>query len=150
MGASSTKIWVAVMTLLALTYVFLMGGRALTLISDGQPIAVVMGIAMLAFPLLALWAIARELVFGLQAEKLVQRAISEGIAELDLELRPSGRATKESAQRAFEQVSESFDEESWSAWLALSEAYEAAGDRKRARSAMRKAISLANNPKAAQ
>lgn len=132
------------MTALALGYIFLLGGRAITLIADTNPIAKAMGLGMAVFPLVAVWAIWRELRFGLAAERLTKRALELNLPELELELRPSGRATKESAAKAFEEVKNSFDESEWTQWLLLSEAYEASGDRKRARACMRKAISLAD------
>ena len=139
-----TKIWVAVMTLLALTYVLLLGGRALALLGEANPIAVAMGAGMLLFPIVALWAIWKEIQFGFAAEALTKRALAENLAELELELRPSGRATKESAAKAFDRLKQEFDENKWTDWYLLSEAYEASGDRKRARFSMRKALLLAN------
>ncbi len=132
------------MTAFALTYVFLLGGRAATMLSESNPIAIAMGVGMAVFPIVACWAIWREIRFGIQAERITKRALELGLPELDLQLRPSGRATKESAAKAFEQVKDNFDESQWTQWLLLSEAYEASGDRKRARESMRKAISLAN------
>jgi len=136
------------MTAFALTYVFLLGGRALAMLNESSPVAIAMGIGMAVFPLVAIWAIWREIKFGIDAERITKRALEMGLPELELELRPSGRATKESAALAFEAVKEAFDESDWTQWLLLSEAYEASGDRKRARESMRKAISLANQPKA--
>lgn len=131
------------MTLLALTYVFLLGGRSLTLLADPSPIAIAMGAGMLLFPIVAVWAIWKEIRFGFAAETLTKRAISENLIELNLDLRPSGRATKESARKAFEDLKQDFDETLWTNWFLLSEAYEASGDRKRARASMRKALLLA-------
>lgn len=145
-----TKIWVVVMTLLALTYVLLLGGRAFALLEEDSPVAVAMGAGMLLFPIVAIWAIWKEIQFGFAAEALTKRALSENLAELELELRPSGRATKESAAKAFEALKQDFDETQWTAWYLLSEAYEASGDRKRARSSMRKALLLAKQSKAPQ
>jgi hypothetical protein len=127
------------MTLLTLIYVALMAGRAFTLLSETSIIAKLMGAGMLLFPLVALWALWRELKFGFQSERLVKRALEQGLYELELDLRPSGRATKESAALAFEKVKAEFDD-SWQHWLLLAEAYDASGDRKRARAAMRTAI----------
>jgi hypothetical protein len=90
----------------------------------------------------------REIKFGIDAEKITKRALSIELPELELVLRPSGRATKESAALAFDSVKQNFDESQWTQWLLLSEAYEASGDRKRARESMRKAISLANQAEA--
>lgn len=138
------------MTLLALTYVFLLGGRSLTLLADPSPIAIAMGAGMLLFPIVAVWAIWKEIRFGFAAEALTKRAISENLIELNLDLRPSGRATKESATKAFEDLKQDFDETLWTNWFLLSEAYEAAGDRKRARASMRKALLLAKQSQAPQ
>ncbi|MEY4990738.1 MAG: hypothetical protein RIS08_964 [Actinomycetota bacterium] len=128
------------MTLLTLIYVALMTGRALALLSEPTLIPKLMGAGMLLFPLVAVWALWRELQFGFRSEKLVKQAIEQGLYELDLKLKPSGRATKESAALAFEKVKAEFDD-SWQHWLLLAEAYDASGDRKRARAAMRTAIS---------
>jgi hypothetical protein len=136
------------MTALALTYVLLLGGRALTMLAEPNPVAIAMGVGMLVFPLFAIWAILREIKFGIDAEKVTKRALSIELPELELVLRPSGRATKESAALAFDSVKQNFDESQWTQWLLLSEAYEASGDRKRARESMRKAISLANQAEA--
>lgn len=136
------------MTAFALTYVFLLGGRALTMLAEPNPVAIAMGVGMLVFPVFAIWAILREIKFGIDAEKITKRALSIELPELELVLRPSGRATKESAALAFDSVKQNFDESQWTQWLLLSEAYEASGDRKRARESMRKAISLANQAEA--
>ncbi|BDQ00100.1 hypothetical protein [Aquiluna sp. KACHI24] len=135
----TTKIWVGVMTLLTLVYLYLMTGRALTLLADPNWIAKLMGAGMLVFPLIAAWALYREIQFGIRSQRLISRAMDEGLSELQLELRPSGRATKESAEREFDRVKATFND-SWQDWLLLAEAYDASGDRRRARAAMRQAI----------
>ncbi len=127
------------MTLLTLVYLYLMTGRALTLLADSNWIAKLMGAGMLVFPLVAAWALYREIQFGIRSQKLIARAMKDGLNELQLELRPSGRATKESAEREFERVKANFND-SWQDWLLLAEAYDASGDRRRARAAMRQAI----------
>lgn len=127
------------MTLLTLVYLYLMTGRALTLLADPNWIAKLMVAGMLVFPLVAAWALYREIQFGIRSQKLIARALEDGLNELQLELRPSGRATKESAEREFERVKANFND-SWQDWLLLAEAYDASGDRRRARAAMRQAI----------
>lgn len=127
------------MTLLTLVYLYLMTGRALTLLADPNWIAKLMGAGMLVFPLVAAWALYREIQFGIRSQKLIARAMKDGLNELQLELLPSGRATKESAEREFERVKANFND-SWQDWLLLAEAYDASGDRRRARAAMRQAI----------
>lgn len=125
--------------MLTLVYLYLMTGRALTLLADPNWIAKLMGAGMLVFPLIAAWALYREIQFGIRSQRLISRAMDEGLSELQLELRPSGRATKESAEREFDRVKATFND-SWQDWLLLAEAYDASGDRRRARAAMRQAI----------
>lgn len=134
------------MALFAVIYVALLGQKGILLLMDTNWVAKVMGLAILVLPLVALWAIFIELRFGIRAEQLAK---SITLPELELVLRPSGRATKESAQEQFliakEHASQNLT--SWEAWFRLGEAYEASGDRKLARKAIRKAIQLANSPK---
>jgi cytochrome c-type biogenesis protein CcmH/NrfG len=110
-----------------------------------------MGLAILVLPLVALWALFAELQFGLKAQRLSRRLIALNIPGLDLELRASGRATKESASKELERIQDAVtkDPENWSLWFQLGEAHDAAGERKNARAAIRKAILLANNPDSA-
>lgn len=135
------------MAVFAVIYVALLGQRGLLLLSESEFLAKLMGLAMLVLPMFALWAIWKEIDFGIKAERLA-RTID--IAQLDLELKASGRATKESAARALEAVSAqlSLDPGNWQLQFRLGEALDAAGDRKAARAAIRKAISLANDSKA--
>lgn len=141
----STKIWVLVMSFLTAVYLVLLGGRGIILISDANWIAKAMGILILVFPILGIWALFMELRFGLAAQNLVIRARIQGVPELVVELRPSGKAVKQSALIAFEgaKLITEADPENWSSWVRLSEGYDASGDRKRARSSMRHAILLA-------
>ncbi len=145
------KIWVVVMSALALLYVFLLLGRGVILIQEPSWAAKAMGVGILVLPLFALWSIFSELRFGLQAQRLAERLQAEGVPELALEFRPSGRATKDSAAKEFERVSAELNEtETWQLWFQLGQSYDANGDRRRARAAIRKAIVLANNPNSSQ
>ena len=143
-----TKIWVGLMLALALFYVLTLLGRGIILLREPSLIAMAMGLAILVLPLVALWALFAELQFGLKAQRLARRLISLDIPGLDLELRASGRATKESASRELERIQQEVASEgnNWTLWFQLGEAYDAAGERKNARAAIRQAISLANNP----
>lgn len=142
----TTKIWIAVMTAFVLVYLWLLGERALMLLSDPAPVAQLMGFLMLGFPILAIWAVFVELRFGFQAQLLAQRALEDGVALLEIERMPSGRAERSSAKQAFDRASAALaqDETNWALWFRLGEAYDACGDRKRARQAIRRAISLAS------
>ena len=142
----ATKIWVGVMSALTLLWVFLLAGRGMILLQEPDLIARAMGIGILVLPVFAVWSVFSELRFGFRAQKLAEQLFAEGFQELDLDYRASGKATKESAQKEFERLSAQLQlAESWQLWFQLGQAYEANGDRKRARAAIRKAISLANN-----
>ena len=134
------------MTALLLLYVVLLANTGITLLFTGVLIGQVLGALILAFPLLAVWATIVELRFGLAAEKLVARIEAEGTwPDLGIETRPSGRAIRSSADAAFAKWSALAEEneEDFHSWFNLSLAYDACGDRRRARAAMRKAIGLA-------
>jgi len=147
----ATKIWVGVMSALTILWVFLLAGRGLILLQEPDPIAQIMGLAILVLPAFALWSIFSELRFGIRAQKLGERLEAAGVPDLALEFRASGKATKESAQLEFERISAALKQgESWQLWFQLGQAYEANGDRKRARFAIRKAISLANDSESSQ
>ena len=134
------------MTALAVIYVVLLGQKAVLLILDDSWVAKAMGLALLVLPIVAAWAILTEVKFGIDAERLAK---TNSLPELQLELRPSGRATKDSAQVEFERIKAlvSQDLENWELWFRLGECYDASGDRKLARKSIRKAIKLANNSK---
>jgi cytochrome c-type biogenesis protein CcmH/NrfG len=132
------------MAALLAIYVALVGWRAVQFVTTGEPVAVAMGIALIVLPLIAAWAIWRELAFGIRSQTLVQRLEAEGGLDLGLPLLPSGRPERAAATAAFDgfRADVDADPESWRAWLRLGLAYDAAGDRRRARQAVRKAIEL--------
>ena len=146
-----TKIWVGLMLALTLFYVLTLLGRGIILLQEPSLIAIAMGLVILVLPLVALWALFAELQFGLKAQRLSSRLIALDIPGLDLDLRASGRATKDSANKELERIQDAVnrDPENWSLWFQLGEAHDAAGERKNARAAIRKAIQLANNPDSA-
>lgn len=139
------------MSALVLVYLVLVADRSFALIGSGEPIGIAIGSLMIFLPAVAFWGIFMELRFGLRIEKLGEALKKENAwPQFPFELRPSGRPTKESALAVFDEYGQkvSSDESNWKAWFALGLAYDAAGDRPRARKAMRQAISLSNNAKA--
>lgn len=135
------------MTALLIMYLVLVGERSLSLIASEEPLGQAIGYLMLTLPVLGGWGIAMELRFGLRIEKLGERLMAEQAwPQFEFELRPSGRPTRESAAVVFESFREAVekDETNWRKWFALGLAYDAAGDRPRARKAMRKAIALSS------
>ena len=55
---------------ITLIYVGLMANQAITLIQIDSPVAKTMGVALFGLPAVGVWAIIRELKFGLQVESL--------------------------------------------------------------------------------
>jgi tetratricopeptide (TPR) repeat protein len=124
------------------------GERSIALVNSPQPIAVAIGALMLFLPAVAAWGIFLELRFGLRIEKLGEILKKENAwPRFEFELRPSGRPTRESAEAIFGKYQKLVenDESNWKVWFALGLAYDAAGDRARARKAMRSAIALSRN-----
>ena len=141
---SGAQVGAVVMAVLLAVYLALVGWRAVQFVQTGEPIAGVMGVALLVLPVLAAWAIWRELQFGVRSQRLVRRLEEEGELDLGMPLRPSGRPERAAADAAFPAFRDAVesDPDSWRAWLRLGLAYDAAGDRRRARRAVRRAIEL--------
>jgi tetratricopeptide (TPR) repeat protein len=140
----TTKAGVVLMAALLALYLVLVGWRAVQFIGTGEAAAVGIGVALLVLPLIAAWALWREIAFGVRSQALVRRLEAEGALDLGIPLLPSGRPERSAADAAFPafQAAAEADPESWRAWLRLGLAYDAAGDRRRARGAVRRAITL--------
>ncbi len=140
-----TRIGVAVMAVLMVLYLALAGQIAILLLISGEPVGVVFGVALLVLPLLGVWALVRELSFGVRSARLVRILDGEGgLPVADLPTRASGRPLRDAADAAFpaSQPEVEQDPASWRAWFRLGLAYDASGDRRRARGAIRRAIAL--------
>src|SRR6218665_617019 len=83
-------------TILAI-YLVLVGWRALQFLQTGNPVAVVMGSALLVLPLIGAWALWRELWFGMRSAALVRELEAEGGLELGIALGPTRRPTRAGA-----------------------------------------------------
>ena len=59
------RIGVAVMAAALILYIIVAGGRAVAFLSTGDPVGIAMGIALIVLPIIAVWALGRELWFGL-------------------------------------------------------------------------------------
>lgn len=141
----NAKLGAALMGLLTLIYTALLANTGITLLLVDEPVAKVMGALILVFPVFSLWVTIREFVFGVQVERLAAKIEREGKwPHFAFEYRPSGRPTRESADRVFAVYAKAAQEnpENPIAWFSLGLAYDAAADRGRARSAMRKALAL--------
>lgn len=139
------RIAAIVMAAILALYLVLVFQRAIMLMATGEGIAIAMGIALLALPLVAAWAIGRELLFGARTETLVKILDAEGgLPVEDLPVRASGRPLRDAADEEFPRYKEEVEAqpESWRAWFRLGLAYDASGDRRRARAALRESIRL--------
>jgi uncharacterized membrane protein YccC len=126
-------------------YLVTLGWRGVALIAQGGLLDVVFGLGILALPLLGAWTLWRELRFGRDTETLARDLEARNLLPEDtLPRRPSGRPDRAAADAWFEGFREETrrDPQRWESWFRLSCAYDAAGDRKRARAAMRQAIGL--------
>jgi hypothetical protein len=139
------KLGAVVMSALTVMYIIIMGQRGFLMLHEPSLLAKLLGFFILIFPLFGIAFIIIELRFGLRVEKLAKQVEAEGRWPIrDLPLRPSGRPEKAAADAVFERIRDDVDRapEDWYNWFSLGLAYDACGDRKRARAAMRKALSL--------
>ena len=140
---TSAKLGAVIMSALVVMYLALLGQQGYLFLIQPSPVAQVMGFCILILPLFGAWGIYRELKFGLAIEKLGKALEDEGAwPRFEFSVMPSGRANKAEAMLEFEkyQVAATKEPDNWRSWFALGLIYDACGDRKRARGAMRKAI----------
>jgi cytochrome c-type biogenesis protein CcmH/NrfG len=134
-----------VMAVLLGVYLVFAASRGVDFIRAGGVVPVLLGIAVLVLPLIGLWMLVREWRFGQATQALgAELARRDELPVDDLPRRPSGRPVREAADARFAEVRARVeaDPESWERWFELAVAYDASGDRKRARSAMRRSIAL--------
>jgi cytochrome c-type biogenesis protein CcmH/NrfG len=140
-----TKTTIGVLVLVLAFYAAWIGFKGFELLDSGSRVGQVLGVALLVMPLLGLYVVWREVEFGRRTEALARILDAEGGLPVDdLPRRPSGRVDRASATALFEQMRGQVEAnpEDWRSWFRLALAYDAAGDRTRARSAARRAITL--------
>lgn len=139
------KHWAVVMAFLLSVYLAFTAWRAWDFIAAGSWIAALLGVAVMVLPVIGVWILWREWQFGQATQRLGAELAERGELPVDdLPRRPSGRPEREAADARFVEVRTRVEAEpqSWARWFELAVAYDNAGDRKRARSAMRRAIAL--------
>lgn len=139
------KFGVVLITLGLLLYFWFTLQRAWIMLTDDGLIAKLLGLALVVLPLVGAWTVARELQFGARTERLAGILEQEGGLPPDtLPRTPGGRIVRAAADAEFEKYRAEADAapDDWRSWFRLSCAYDAAGDRKRARSSMRQAIDM--------
>jgi len=137
------RVGVAVIAIALILYIAVVALQAVALLRSGQPVGIAMGAAMIVLPAIAAWAVARELWFGARAEQLGARLEREGaLPDDEVAVRPSGRIVQADGDAVFPTYRAEVEArpDDWRAWYRLGLAYDAAGDRRRARAAIREAI----------
>jgi cytochrome c-type biogenesis protein CcmH/NrfG len=129
-----------------LVYFVLLGRMAFGMIGSGRVAAVGLGVAVLIMPVIGLWAMIATLRAGFAHQKLARLAAEDGM-ELDVSALPrraSGRIVHDAADALFATVRADVeaDPDDWRHWYRLARAYDYAGDRRRAREAMKTAVEL--------
>lgn len=140
------QLLIAFMCVALLMYLALLGRGAIGLIGSGRFAAVGLGVVMLIMPGIGLWAMIATLRAGFAHQRLARLAAEEGM-ELDvsaLSRRPSGRIEHDAADALFDTVRAEVlaEPDDWRRWYRLARAYDYAGDRRRAREAMKTAVQL--------
>jgi hypothetical protein len=134
-----------VMAVLLAIYLVFTFQYALRLIGTGILIGELQGIALVVLPLVGAWALAAELLFGVRAQHVLDRMTELGALPVDnLPHRASGRIDRAAADLEFPKYQAEVEAapEDWKTWYRLALAYDASGDRRRARWATRKSIRL--------
>ena len=137
--------WAGLAFAVLVLYLVAIGWRGVVLIRVGGIVAVLLGLALLALPVVGLWAVVREWRFGRATEAMARDLDARGELPVDdLPRSPGGRIDRAAADAWFERFRREVDAEpqSWAAWFRLALGYDAAGDRRRARAAMRRAAAL--------
>ena len=127
-------------------YFFLLGRIALAFITSGEPAAIGLGLALMIMPLIGIWVMVSTLRAGFTHQRLGRIVKDEGM-ELDVSSLPrmaSGRIERDAADALFATVRDELenDPDNWRRWYRLARAYDYAGDRSRAREAMKKAVEM--------
>jgi hypothetical protein len=128
--------------------------RAVDLLRTGKADAALLALGVLLLVVVGALLVVGEVRFGLASQRLGERLAAEGgLPELpaDVELLPSGRVPREAADRLFAvrkaEVEAAPDD--WRGWFRLADAYGLARDTPRGRTALRRAIRLEREERAA-
>ena len=144
---------VVVLLAAVVVYLLLIGQRAWLLMTSGELVGFVLGLGVLLIPVVGAVLMVQEVRFGIATQRLGHLLQAVGGLPLDdVPRRASGRVDRIEADRAFEHSRSAVEAEpeSWGAWYRLGIAYDDAGDRRRARAAMRRAIALEGSQEGSQ
>lgn len=125
-----TIIGVVVMSALLVIYIVFAGYQALLLVSTGQPLAIIFGLALFVAPAIGVWSLVRELKFGRDAGALLNRFVTE-FGPIAIPTLDKGSDVPEPANPT------------WDDLLVHGLTLDSVGKRREARAAVRRAIVLA-------
>lgn len=140
-----TKLWVGGVIALMLLFSVMATVSAVGFIQAPQPLAKALGVAVLMVVAVGLWTLYREIRFGVAMERMGRTLETEGGLPVDdLPRSPGGRVDRAAADAQFEHYRTEAEAapEDWRSWYRLALAYDASGDRTRARGTMRRAAGL--------
>jgi len=126
-------------------WVWLVAVRSVQLIGTGRAVGVALGTAFLVLPLLVVALIVREWLLAVDVQKMADELSRSGELPVDdLPRSPGGRVDRAVARARFEPARQAVEAapDDWHVWYRLAFAYDAAGDRRRARSSLRTASRL--------
>lgn len=140
------QLLIGFMCVALVVYFVLLGRIAMAFVTTGEPAAIGLGLALMVLPMIGVWAMVSTLRAGLTHQRLARIAAEQGM-ELDVSVLPrmaSGRIQRDAADALFEKVRDELenDPDNWLRWYRLARAYDYAGDRGRAREAMKKAVEM--------
>ena len=132
-------------TVLLGIYAWAIAGRGVALLRTGEPIGIALGVGVLAIPLLVIFLIWREWSLAAHVQRMADElAAADELPVDDLPRSPGGRIDRAAADEAFAEAKARAEAspEDWRAWYHLAFAYDASGDRRRARAMLRDAARL--------
>lgn len=144
-GSGKTKTFAGIVIALLVLYLGVTAQRGVLLLTSGSLVGIVLGLSLVVLPIVGAWAMVREIIFGARIQSMADEMAASGELPHDNYQRTAaGRINRADADTQFATYQRAVEEhpERWQNWFNLSLAYDASGDRKRARSAMRDAISL--------
>lgn len=130
---------------LLVLYIVAVADRGTALVRTGEPVAVLLGLAVLVLPALGVWVLVREWRMAVAVQRMADELERQGRLPVDdLPRSPGGRIDRDAADEAFAvaRADAEASPEDWAAWYRLAFAYDAAGDRRRARESLRTATRL--------